>query len=144
MYSQIVSSKWTFRKIARFCKIQLSRNVEVHFRFAVRNFSTIIVSKSKIFLILNWLIRVLKVSHSIIQNLIRFLNDDCFRTWKISYIYLFIWSSIFLYLTIKSCKISRMRNDIIFERIYIFANVLIISFILIILWMIFDICFFHR
>jgi hypothetical protein len=65
LYSRVVSSKWTFRKIARLCKIQLSQNVEVHFRSAIRNFSTNIISKSKKFLIFSRLIRVLRISHSI-------------------------------------------------------------------------------
>jgi hypothetical protein len=36
--SRIVSSKWTFFSIAFFCIIQLSQNVEVHFRSAIKNF----------------------------------------------------------------------------------------------------------
>ncbi len=144
LYSRVVSSKWTFRKIARFCKIQLSQNVEARFWFVIRNFSTNIISKSKKSLIFNQLIRILRVSHLITQDSIQFLNDDYFKTWKISWICFFIWSSTFLYLTIKSCKIFLIKDDIIFEKIYIFANVLIVSFILIIFWVIFDICFFDR
>ncbi len=50
LYSRIVFAKWTFLLIAFFCKIQLSQNVEAHFRSTIKNFSTNIVSKSKKFL----------------------------------------------------------------------------------------------
>ncbi len=51
LYSRIVSLKWTFLSIVFFCIIQLSQNVEVHFRSTIKNFSTNIVSKLKKFLI---------------------------------------------------------------------------------------------
>jgi hypothetical protein len=38
LYSRIVSAKWTFLSIVLFCKIQLSQNVEAHFRSAIKNF----------------------------------------------------------------------------------------------------------
>jgi hypothetical protein len=41
----------------------------------------------------------------VIQISIWFLNDDCFNVWNFSCIYFLIWSSIFLYLMIKTCNI---------------------------------------
>jgi hypothetical protein len=60
LYSRIVSAKWTFLSIALFCKIQLSQNVETHFRSTIKNFSTNIVSKSKKFLMLKVRMRFLR------------------------------------------------------------------------------------
>ncbi len=126
LYSRIVSAKWTFFLIALFCKIQLSQNVEVHFRSTIKNFSTNIVSKSKKFLMSKVRMRFLRFSQSIIQVSIWFLNDDCFNVWNFSCNYFFIWSSIFLYLMIKSCNISFMKVDIISKRIYDLAKTRIV------------------
>jgi hypothetical protein len=60
LYSRIVSAKWTFFLIAFFCKIQLSQNVEAHFRSTIKNFSTNIVSKSKKSLMSKVKIRLLR------------------------------------------------------------------------------------
>ncbi len=92
--SRVVSSKWTFLSIVLFCIIQLSQNVETHFRSAIKNFSTNIVSKSKKFLISKVRIRLLRFSQFVIQISIWFLNDDCFNAWNFSCICFLIWSSI--------------------------------------------------
>jgi hypothetical protein len=60
LYSRVVSSKWTFFSVAFFCKIQLSQNVEVHFRSTIKDFSTNIVWESKKFLISKIKIRLLR------------------------------------------------------------------------------------
>ncbi len=79
LYSRIVSSKWTFFSIVFFCIIQLWQNVEAHFRSAIKNFSTNIVSKLKKFLISKVRIRLLRFSQFVTQISIWFLNDDCFN-----------------------------------------------------------------
>jgi hypothetical protein len=66
LYSRIVSSKWTFLHVARFCKIQLSQKIETHFRSTIRNFSTNIVSESKKFFISSFWIRILRLFHFVI------------------------------------------------------------------------------
>ncbi len=144
LYSRIVSSKWTFLSIALFCIIQLSQNVEVHFRSTIKIFSTNIVSKSKKFLISKIKIRLLRFSQFVIQISIWFLNDDCFSVLNFSCIYFLIWSSIFLYLMIKTCNISLMKTNINFERMYVLIEARIVSSILSIFWVIFAICFFFR
>jgi hypothetical protein len=113
---RIVFSKWTFFSIVFFCIIQLSQNVEAHFRSTVKNFSTNIVSKSKKFLISKVKIRLLKFFQFVIQISIWFLNDDCFNVWNFSCIYFLIWSSIFLYLMIQNCNIFRMKTNINFDE----------------------------
>jgi hypothetical protein len=90
LYSRIVFAKWTFFSIAFFCKIQLSQNVEAHFRSTIKNSSTNIVSKSKKFLMSKVRIRFLKFFQSIIQVSIWFLNDDYFNVWNFSCNYFFI------------------------------------------------------
>jgi hypothetical protein len=142
--SRIVFSKWTFFSIVFFCIIQLSLNVEVHFRSTIKNFSTNIVSKSKKFLISKVKIRLLRFSQFVIQISIWFLNDDCFNVWNFSCIYFLIWSSIFLYLMIKTCNISLMKTNINFEKMYVLIKARIASFILNIFWIIFAICFFFH
>ncbi len=144
LYSRIVFEKWTFLSIAFFCKIQLSQNVEAHFRSTIKNFSTNIVSKSKKSLMSKIRMRLLKFFQSITQISIWFLNDDCFNAWNFSCNCFFIWSSIFLYLMIKSCNIFFMKIDIISKRIYDLAKTRIASFILSILWKILTINFFFR
>ncbi len=144
LYSRIVSAKWTFLSIALFCKIQLSQNVEAHFRSTIKNFSTNIVSKSKKSLMSKVRMRLLRFSQSATQVSIWFLNDDCFNAWNFSCNCFFIWSSIFLYLMIKNCNISFMKADIISKRIYDFAKTRIVSFILSILWEILTINFSFR
>ncbi len=144
LYSRIVSSKWTFFSIAFFCIIQLSQNVEAHFRSAIKNFSTNIVSKSKKFLISKVRIRLLRFFQFVIQISIWFLNDDCFNVWNFSCICFLIWYSIFLYLIIKTCNISLMKTNINFEKMYVLIEARIASFILNIFWVIFAICFFFR
>jgi hypothetical protein len=114
--SRIVFSKWTFFSIVLFCKIQLSQNVEVHFRSTIKNFSTNIVSKSKKFLISKIKIRLLRFFQFVTQISIWFLNDDCFNAWNFLCICFLIWSSIFLYLVIKNCNISRLKANINFEE----------------------------
>jgi hypothetical protein len=116
LYSRIVSSKWTFFNVARFCKIQLSQNMKTHFRFVIKNFSTNIVSESKKFLMSKFKMRFLRFSQFVTQISIWFLNDDCFNVWNFSCICFLIWSSIFLYLVIKSCNISRMKTNISFDE----------------------------
>jgi hypothetical protein len=116
LYSRIISSKWTFLLIALFCIIQLSQNVEVHFRSTIKNFSTNIVFESKKFLISKVRIRFLRFFQFVIQISIWFLNDDCFNAWNFSCICFLIWSSIFLYLMIKSCNIFRMKANINFDE----------------------------
>jgi hypothetical protein len=74
LYSRIVSAKWTFLSVAFFCKIQLSQNVETHFRSTIKNFSTNIVSKSKNVLMSKVRMRFLRFFQSIIQVSIWFLN----------------------------------------------------------------------
>jgi hypothetical protein len=142
--SRIVSSKWTFLSIAFFCIIQLSQNVETHFRSTIKNFSTNIVSKSKKFLISKVKIRLLRFSQFVIQISIWFLNDDCFNAWNFSCICFLIWSSIFLYLMIKNCNISLMKTNINFEEMYVLIKARIASFTLNIFWMILTICFSFR
>jgi hypothetical protein len=142
--SRIVSSKWTFLSIAFFCIIQLSQNVEAHFRSTIKNFSTNIVSKSKKFLISKVNIRFLRFSQFAIQISIWFLNDDCFNAWNFSCICFLIWSSIFLYLMIKNCNISLMKANINFEKMYVLIEARIASFILSMLWVIFATCFSFR
>jgi hypothetical protein len=71
--SRIVSSKLMFLSIALFCKIQLSQNVNVHFRSAIKNFSTNIVSKSKKFLISKVRIELLRFFQFVTQISIWFL-----------------------------------------------------------------------
>jgi hypothetical protein len=144
LYSRIVSAKWTFLLIALFCKIQLSQNVEVYFRSTIKNSSTNIVSKSKKSLMSKIRMRFLKFSQSIIQISIWFSNDDCFNVWNLLCNYFFIWSSIFLYLMIKSCNIFFMKIDIISKRIYNLAKTRIVSSILSILWEILTISFSFR
>jgi hypothetical protein len=144
LYSRIVFAKWTFLSIAFFCKIQLSQNVEAHFRSTIKNFSKNIISKSKKFLISKIRMRFLKFFQLIIQVSIWFLNDNCFNVWNFSCNYFFIWSSIFLYLMIKNCSIFFMKTDIISKKIYDFAKTRIVSFILNILWKILTINFFFR
>ncbi len=144
LYSRIVFSKWTFFSIAFFCIIQLSQNVEIHFRSTIKNFSTNIVSKSKKFLISKIKIRLLRFSQFVTQISIWFLNDDCFNAWNFSCICFLIWSSIFLYLMIKTCNIFLMKANINFEKMYILIEARIASFILSILWVIFAICFSFR
>jgi hypothetical protein len=139
--SWIVSSKWTFLLIVLFCIIQLWQNVESHFRSTIKNFSTNIVLKSKKFLISKIRIRLLKFFQFITQISIWFLNDDCFSAWNFLCICFLIWSSIFLYLMIKSCNISLMKTNIIFEKMYVLIKTRIASFILSIFWMILTICF---
>jgi hypothetical protein len=136
--------KWTFFSIAFFCIIQLSQNVEIHFRSTIKNFSTNIVSKSKIFSISKIKIRFLRFSQFATQISIWFLNDDCFNAWNFSCICFLIWSSIFLYLMIKICNISLMKTNINFERKYVLIETRIASFILSILWVIFATCFCFR
>jgi hypothetical protein len=114
--SRIIFSKWTFLSIVFFCIIQLWQNVEVHFRSTIKNFSTNIVSKSKKFLISKIKIRFLRFFQFVTQISIWFLNDDCFNAWNFSCIYFLIWLSIFLYLMIKSCNISRMKANINFDE----------------------------
>jgi hypothetical protein len=116
LYSRIVSSKWTFFNIARFYKIWLSQNMKIHFRFAVKNFSTNIVSELKKSLMFKLRMRLLKFFQFVIQISIWFLNDDCFNAWNFSCICFLIWSSIFLYLMIKSCNIFRMKTNINFDE----------------------------
>ncbi len=70
------------------------------------------------------------------------MNDDCFNVWNFSCNCFFIWSSIFLYLMIKSCNIFFMKIDIMSKKIYDFAKTRIASFILSILWEILTISFF--
>ncbi len=65
LYSRIVFAKWTFFSIIFFCKIQLSQNVEVHFRSTIKNFSTNIVSKSKKSLMSKVKMRLLRFFQSI-------------------------------------------------------------------------------
>jgi hypothetical protein len=89
-------------------------------------------------------IRFLRFSQFVIQISIWFLNDDCFNTWNFSCICFLIWSSIFLYLMIKSCNISLMSANINFEKMYVLIKARIASFILSILWVILTICFFFR
>jgi hypothetical protein len=144
LYSRIVFSKWTFFSIAFFCIIQLSQNVEVHFWSTIKNFSTNIVSKSKKFLISKIKIRLLRFSQFVTQISIWFLNDDCFNAWNFSCIYFLIWSSIFLYLMIKTCNIFLMKANINFERMYVLIEARIASSILSIFWVIFAICFSFR
>jgi hypothetical protein len=144
LYSRVVFSKWTFFSIAFFCIIQLSQNVEIHFRSTIKNFSTNIVSKSKKFLISKIKIRFLRFSQFVIPISIWFLNDDCFSAWNFSCICFLIWSSIFLYLIIKTCNIFLMKTNINFEKMYVLIEARIASFILSILWVIFAICFFFR
>jgi hypothetical protein len=144
LYSRIVSAKWTFLSIAFFCKIQLSQNVEAHFRSTIKNSSTNIVSKSKKFLMSKVKMRFLRFSQSATQISIWFLNDDCFNVWNFSCNCFFIWSSIFLYLMIKNCNISLMKIDIISKKIYDLAKTRIASFILNIFWEILTINFFFR
>ncbi len=144
LYSRIVSAKWTFFSIALFCKIQLSQNVEVHFRSTIKNFSTNIVSKSKKSLMSKVRMRFLRFSQSAIHVSIWFLNDDYFNAWNFSCNCFFIWSSIFLYLMIKSCNIFFMKVDIISKRIYDLAKTRIASSILSILWEILTINFSFR
>jgi hypothetical protein len=144
LYSRIVFAKWTFFSIAFFCKIQLSQNVEAHFRSTIKNFSTNIVSKSKKFLMSKVKMRFLRFSQSIIQISIWFLNDDYLNAWNFSCNCFFIWSSIFLYLMIKSCNISFMKVDIISKKIYDLAKTRIASSILSIFWKILTISFFFR
>ncbi len=62
-----VFSKWTFLTIAFFVKIQISQDVDVHFRFTIKNSSSNIVSKSKKFLMLKVRIRLLRFSQSVTQ-----------------------------------------------------------------------------
>ncbi len=116
LYSRIVFSKWTFLNVVRFCKIQLSQNMKTHFRFAVKNFSTNIVSESKKFLMFKLRMRFLRFFQFVIQISIWFLNDDYFNAWNFSCICFLIWSSIFLYLMIKSCNIFRMKTNINFDK----------------------------
>ncbi len=142
--SRIVFSKWTFLSIALFCVIQISQNVETHFRSTIKNFSTNIVSKSKKFLISKVKIRFLRFFQFVIQISIWFLNDDCFNAWNFSCIYFLIWSSIFLYLIIKNCNIFLMKTNINFEKMYILIETRTVSFTLSILWVILTICFFFR
>ncbi len=144
LYSRIISAKWTFLSIAFFCKIQLSQNVEVHFRSTIKNFSTNIVSKSKKSLMSKVRMRFLRFFQSFIQISIWFLNDDYFNAWNFSCNCFFIWSSIFLYLMIKSCNISFMKINIISKKIYDLAKTRIASSILSILWEILTISFFFR
>jgi hypothetical protein len=144
LYSRIVSSKWTFFSIVFFCIIQLSQNVETHFRSTIKNFSTNIVSKSKKFLISKIRIRLLRFFQFVVQISIWFLNNDYFNAWNFSCIYFLIWSSIFLYLVIKICNIFLMKTNINFEKMYVLIKARIASFILSILWVIFAICFFFR
>jgi hypothetical protein len=127
-----------------FCIIQLSQNVEVHFRSTIKNFSTNIVSKSKKFLISKIKNRLLKFSQFVTQISIWFLNDDCFNVWNFSCIYFLIWSSIFSYLMIKTCNIFLIKTNINFEKMYVLIEARIASLILNIFWMIFAICFFFR
>jgi hypothetical protein len=89
-------------------------------------------------------IRLLRFFQFITQFSIWFLNDDCFKIWNFSCICFFIWSSIFLYLMIKSCKISFMRADINFEKMYVLIEAWIALSTLNILWVILTICFFFR
>ncbi len=142
LYSRIVFSKWTFSSIILFCEIQLSQNVDAHFRFAIKNFSTNIVSKSKKFLMSKIKIRLLRFSQFVIQISIWFLNDDYFNAWNFSCICFLIWSFVFLYLMIKNCNISLMKTNINFERMYDLIETRIASFILSIFWVILTICFF--
>ncbi len=114
--SRVVFLKWTFLLIVLFCIIQLSQNVEIHFRSTIKNFSTNIVSKSKKFLTSKIRIRFLRFFQFVIQISIWFLNDDYFNAWNFSCICFLIWSSIFLYLMIKSCNIFRMKIDINFDE----------------------------
>ncbi len=110
LYSRIVFSKWKFLNVAYFCKIQLSQNMKIHFRFVVKNSSTNIVSKSKKFLIFKLRMRFLRFSQFVTQISIWFLNYDCFSAWNFLCICFLIWSSIFLYFVIQSCNISRMKR----------------------------------
>jgi hypothetical protein len=144
LYSWIVLTKWTFLLIVFFCKIQLSQNVEIHFRSTIKNFSTNIVSKLKKFLMSKIKMRFLRFFQAIIQVSIWFLNDDCFNVWNFSCNCFFIWSSIFLYLMIKSRNIFFMKADIISKKIYNLAKTRIVSFILSILWEILTIYFSFR
>jgi hypothetical protein len=114
--SRVVSSKWTFLSIAFSCIIKLSQNVEAYFWSTIKNFSTNIVPKSKKFLISKIRIRLLKVFQFFTQISIWFLNDDCFNAWNFSCICFLIWSSIFLYLMIKTCNISLMKTNINFDE----------------------------
>jgi hypothetical protein len=86
----------------------------------------------------------LRFSQFVIQISIWFLNDDCFSVLNFSCIYFLIWSSIFLYLMIKTCNISLMKTNINFERMYVLIEARIVSSILSIFWVIFAICFFFR
>jgi hypothetical protein len=88
--------------------------------------------------------RLLRFFQSIIQISFWFLNDDYFNTWNFSRNCFFIWSSIFLYLMIKSCNIFFMKIDIISKKIYDFAKTRIASSILNILWKILTINFSFR
>jgi hypothetical protein len=142
--SRVVSSKWTIFSIVLFCIIQLSQNVEIHFRSAIKNFSTNIVSKAKKFLISKVRIRLLRFFQFVTQISSWFLNDDCFNAWSFLCICFLIWSSIFLYLMIKICNISLMKANINFERMYVLIEARIASFILSILWVIFATCFSFR
>jgi hypothetical protein len=142
LYSRIVFVKWTFLSIAFFYKIQLSQNVEIHFRSTIKNFSINIVSKSKKFLMSKVKIRLLRFFQSITQVSIWFLNHNCFNAWNFSCNRFFIWSSIFLYLMIKSCKFFFIKIDIISKKIYDLAKTRIVSFILSIFWKILTINFF--
>jgi hypothetical protein len=144
LYSRIVSAKWTFLSIAFFCKIQLSQNVEAHFRSTIKKFSTNMISKSKKFLRSKIRMRFLRFFQSITQVSIWFLNDDCFNAWNFSCNCFFIWSSIFLYLMIKNYNISFMKADIISKKIYDFAKTRIASFILSIFWKILTMSFSFR
>jgi hypothetical protein len=101
-----------------------------------------IVSKSKKFFISKIKIRLLKFSQFVIQISIWFVNDDYFNVWNFSCICFLIWSSIFLYLMIKSCNIFLMKTNINFEKMYDLIEARIASFILSILWIILTICFF--
>jgi hypothetical protein len=122
----------------------LSQNIETHLRSTIKNFSTNIVSKSKKFLISKVRIRLLRFSQFATQISIWFLNDDCFNAWNFSCICFLIWSSIFLYLMIKTCIIFLMKANINFEKMYVLIDARIASFILNILCVIFVTCFFFR
>ncbi len=112
------------------------------FQSTIKNFSTIIDSKSKKFLMSKDRIRLMRFCQFATQFTIWFLNDDCFKTWNFLCICFFIWSSIYLYLMIKSCKIFLMKIDIHFEKMYVLIQTRIASFTLSILWIILTICFF--
>jgi hypothetical protein len=144
LYSRIVSAKWIFLSIVFFCKIQLSQNVETHFRSTIKNFSTNIVSKSKKSLMSKVKMRFLRFLQSITQVSIWILNHDCFNTWNFSCNCFFIWSSIFLYLMIKNYNIPFMKIDIVSKKIYDFVKTRIASFILNIFWEILTINFFFH